>query len=120
MVNCKTGRRGDKVARVNGKFLFSSPELAPLFAVFSFSGFPLFSTNQAKKISFCRGPDSSQVLTRVNRRLWGRKVLPADLRELIFGERFNQSLQAGPEECLGGFFASPQPNSIFLGRSYWQ
>ena len=35
---------------------FTSPELAPLFVFFCFFGFPLFSTNQAKKMIFCWGP----------------------------------------------------------------
>ena len=40
--------------------MFSSPELAPLF-VFYFLGVPLFSTNQARKICCCWGPNSSRV-----------------------------------------------------------
>ena len=36
----------------------TSPELAPL-VFFGFCGVPLFSTHQAKKIIFCRGPNSS-------------------------------------------------------------
>ena len=33
------------------------------FVFFAFLGFPVFSTNQAKKIFFCWGPDSSQVFS---------------------------------------------------------
>ena len=37
----------------------TSPELAPVFFWGGFFGVPLFSTDQAKRIFFCWGPDSS-------------------------------------------------------------
>ena len=67
----------------------ASPELAP-FSICSFLGCPLLSTNLAKTIACCWGPNSSQErrtsprvqirLTKEQRIGWGRNLDPSRFR----------------------------------------